>query len=91
MSVFEMGMLLCFGAAWPINIYKSYTSRTAAGRSIFFQWAILLGYISGIIHKILYSPDIVLCLYILNFCMVSADTLLYFRNKKLDAQRAKIS
>ena len=80
MSIFEMGMLLCFGAAWPLNIYKSLKSRTAAGRSILFQWAIIIGYICGIIHKILYSNNIVLYLYILNLLMVSFDTLLYFRN-----------
>lgn len=89
MSIFEMGMLLCFGAAWPLNIYKSLKSRTAAGRSILFQWAIIIGYICGIIHKILYSNNIVLYLYILNLLMVSFDTVLYFRNKKLDQQRAQ--
>ena len=82
-------MLLCFGAAWPLNIYKSLKSRTAAGRSILFQWAIIIGYICGIIHKILYSNNIVLYLYILNLLMVSFDTVLYFRNKKLDQQRAQ--
>lgn len=88
MSLFEIGMLICFGAAWPLNIYKSFRSRTAAGRSILFQWAILLGYVCGIIHKLLYSTDVVLYLYILNFVMVAVDTALYFRNKQLDRQRA---
>lgn len=87
MSLFETGMLLCFGAAWPLNIYKSFKSRTAAGRSILFQWAILAGYVCGITHKLLYSRDVVLYLYILNFIMVAADTVLYFRNKRLDRQR----
>lgn len=89
MSSFEVAMLLCFGAAWPLNIYKSIKSRTAAGRSILFQWAILLGYICGIIHKLLYSNDVVLYLYILNFVMVSIDTAFYFRSKKLDQKRAQ--
>lgn len=87
MSIFEIGMLVCFGLAWPTNIYKSLKSRTAAGRSLTFQWAILAGYICGITHKILYSNDIVLYLYILNFCMVSVDTALYFRNRRLDRER----
>lgn len=87
MSLFEIGMLVCFGAAWPLNIYKSFKSRTSAGRSILFQWAILLGYICGIIHKLLYSRDVVLFLYVLNFVMVAVDTVLYFRNKQLDRQR----
>ena len=88
MSVFEIGMLVCFGFAWPSNIYKSLKSRTAAGRSLTFQWAVLIGYICGITHKILYSNDIVLYLYILNFTMVAIDTVLYFRNRRLDLQRS---
>ena len=89
MSIFEIGMLLGFGLAWPSNIYKSLKSRTAAGRSLTFQWAILFGYVCGITHKILYSNDIVLYLYILNFIMVSIDTGLYFRNRRLDRAREK--
>jgi len=87
MSIFEIGMLICFGVAWPSNIYKSLKSRTAAGRSLTFQWAVLVGYICGIIHKILYSNDIVLYLYIINFVMISIDTALYFRNRRLDRIR----
>lgn len=89
MSVFEVGMLVCFGAAWPINIAKSIKSKTAAGRSLIFQWAILLGYVSGIIHKLLYSKDVVLYLYFLNFAMISFDLCLGYRNKRLDKKRKK--
>lgn len=89
MSVFEVGMLVCFGAAWPINIAKSIKSKTAAGRSLIFQWAILLGYVSGIIHKLLYSKDVVLYLYFLNFAMISFDLCLSYRNKMLDKKRKK--
>ena len=84
MSVFEAGMLLMFGFAWPINIYKSIGSRTAKGKSLAFQWTVLIGYLSGIIHKLLYSRDLIMALYILNFCMVVFDTVLCYRNKKLD-------
>ena len=87
MSIFEIGMLACFGAAWPMNIIKSWKSRTAAGRSIVFQWAIIIGYLCGITHKILYSNDIVLYLYIINLVMVSIDTALFYRNKRLDMMR----
>ena len=90
MSFFEMGMLVCFGLAWPTNIYKSLKSRTAAGRSLGFQWAILAGYLCGIIHKLLYSNDIVLYIYILNLCMVAVDTALYYRNKRLDRAREAV-
>lgn len=89
MSIFEAGMLICFGAAWPMNILKSLRSRTAAGKSVIFQWAILVGYICGITNKILYSRDIVLALYILNFLMVATDTILIYRNRRLDRMRAQ--
>jgi hypothetical protein len=88
LSVFEAGMLICFGAAWPMNIIKSLRSRTSAGRSVLFQWFVLIGYISGITHKILNSRDIVMVLYIINFLMIAFDTFLYYRNKKLDERRA---
>lgn len=91
MSIFEVGMLACFGAAWPMNIVKSLRSRTAAGKSVIFQWAILVGYICGITHKLLYSMDIVLVLYVLNFLMVTTDTILIYRNRRLDKLRAKES
>lgn len=85
-SIFEIGMLVCFGLSWPINIYKSLKSRTAKGKSLLFLAVIILGYISGIINKILYSPDIVLWLYVLNLLMVSGDLIVTWRNKRLDKQ-----
>lgn len=83
MSIFEIIMLICFGAAWPVSIYKSYTSRKISGKSVVFLFIIILGYISGIIHKLVYSFDPVIYLYILNSIMVTADIMLYFRNKRL--------
>ena len=88
MKIFEAGMLLCFGAAWPMNIIKSLRSRTAGGKSVMFQWAILIGYICGIINKLINGADIVLALYVLNFLMVGTDTVLIYRNRRLDARRA---
>lgn len=84
MSIFEAAMLLCFGAAWPLSIYKSYTARANNGKSLPFLLVIVVGYICGITNKVLYNYDIVLYLYILNLCMVSVDAMLYVRNKKLE-------
>lgn len=89
MSIFEAGMLIGFGVAWPMNIIKSLKSKTAAGKSVVFQWAVLAGYVCGIINKILYSRDLVLVLYIINFLMISVDTALYYRNRALDRQRER--
>ena len=44
MSFFELGMLLCFGVSWPINVVKSYRMRTAKGKSLPFLIAIFVGY-----------------------------------------------
>lgn len=90
MSVYEAIMLICFGAAWPFNIYKSIKTKSAIGKSFPFLLVLLTGYIFGIIHKIMYSQDIVMGLYILNFIMVSIDSLLYFRNKQLDKKNEMI-
>jgi hypothetical protein len=84
MSIFEAGMLLCFGAAWPVNIYKSAVSRSTGGKSVAFLVIIEAGYICGIINKILNNNDIVLFLYILNFVMVAVDICLYCRNKQYE-------
>ncbi len=84
MSIFEVIMLLCFGFAWPFSIVKSYKSKSTKGKSIVFLIIILLGYVSGIIHKIIFSRDIVILFYILNFCMVLIDILIFFRNKMLE-------
>ena len=81
-SIFEIGMLACFGISWPVSIYKSVKSKSTKGKSVFFLLVILFGYVFGITHKILYSRDIVLILYILNFFMISTDVTIYFKNKK---------
>jgi hypothetical protein len=81
MSVFEALMLLCFGAAWPFSIARSWKSRSTAGKSPLFLAILLAGYEFGIIHKLLYSRNFVLVLYILNASMVSIDLGLWFRNK----------
>lgn len=82
MRLLEMTMLICFGAAWPISIYKSYTSKSTAGKSVLFLIIIMIGYVAGILNKRLYNYDFVIYLYILNLFMVFIDTMLYFRNSK---------
>ncbi|MBQ9974584.1 MAG: hypothetical protein IJP02_06460 [Oscillospiraceae bacterium] len=95
-TILEVVMIVSFGASWPLNVMKSYKARTAKGKSLGFLCLILFGYVAGIIGK-LNNPDYmsrfdsewyVLIFYVLNFVMVSIDTVLYFRNKKLDALAA---
>lgn len=85
-QLFEAAMVLCFGISWPASIAKSYTSRTAKGKSIFFLGMILLGYACGIISKLIFDNiTYVFIFYVINFIMVAADIVLYFRNKRIDA------
>ncbi|WP_088228374.1 hypothetical protein [Desulfosporosinus sp. FKB] len=86
MSIFEIIMLVCFGAAWPLSIYKSYTSRSTKGKSASFLVVILIGYAAGIMHKIFHQYDGVVYLYLLNFLMVLTDLLIYLRNSRLAAK-----
>ena len=52
-----------------------------AGKSLLFLIVILVGYIAGIIHKLLYAFDFVIILYGCNFLMVAIDIILYLRNR----------
>ena len=91
-EIFEIIMILSFGASWPMNVMKSYKARTTKGKSLGFLVLIFFGYIAGIISKLLntaYMADFsnkwyVLFFYVLNLCMVGVDLLLYVRNHKLD-------
>ena len=89
-QIFEAIMVISFGVSWPMSIVKSYTGRTAKGKSLFFLCMIMFGYACGIVSK-LASGNItyVFLFYVLNLLMVLADTILYFRNKKLDALRSE--
>jgi membrane protein DedA with SNARE-associated domain len=91
MHIFEGLMLLCFGAAWPLSVYKSFRSRTTKGKSLWFLIVIFIGYISGIIHKVYYHPDIIIILYILNGSLVLTDIVLYFRNKRIEKNTEEIT
>ena len=50
-DLFEALTIFCFGLSWPISIRKSIISRTAKGKSLFFEVFLLIGYAFGIIRK----------------------------------------
>ncbi|NQU42408.1 hypothetical protein HQ520_03930 [bacterium] len=79
MSPFEIVMLICFGASWPLSVYKTWTTKTSRGKSLAFLALILIGYISGTVHKLVYNPDPVVYLYIFNAILVSLDLVLSYR------------
>ena len=91
-EIFEILMIVSFGASWPFNVMKSWRARTTKGKSLLFLCLILFGYVAGIASKLLNeaymasfaSKWYVLFFYVLNFIMVGADLLMYARNAKLD-------
>ncbi|MDR3230096.1 MAG: hypothetical protein LBT65_01535 [Synergistaceae bacterium] len=85
-KILETVMLVCFGIAWPLSIAKSWRSRTARGKSLFFLINVLVGYVAGFAKVVLTDgwTGFLLIPYGLNFCMVAADIILYFRNRRLD-------
>ena len=93
-DMLEALMILCFGLSWPISIRKSWVSRTAKGKSLFFEFFIWIGYVFGIIRKFMLwgsatSPlgwlfYLGWAFYVLNITEITIDMLLYFRNVRLD-------
>ena len=88
MQIFEFIMLACFGLSWPISVYKSIKSKSTQGKSIIFIIAIIIGYISGIIGKIVNNQlTYVLVIYCFNLIVVSIDLTLFFINRKNEKKK----
>ena len=94
-DLLEALMIICFGLSWPVSIIKSYRSRTAKGKSLFFEVFIWIGYVFGIVRKIIQIADggdfewlfyMAFAFYILNILEITIDIGLYFRNVRLDRQ-----
>ena len=84
-QLFEVMMILSFGAAWPTNIIKSLKAKTAKGTSLPFLLIIEFGYICGIMSKFIAgNVNYVVFFYVLNLVMVGIDIAVYFRNLRLD-------
>lgn len=87
MQIFEFIMLACFGLSWPISVYKSIKSKSTQGKSIVFIIAIIIGYISGIIGKIVNNQlTYVLIIYCFNLVVVCIDLILFFINRKREKE-----
>ena len=94
-ELLEIIMIVSFGASWPMNVVKSYKTRTTNGKSLAFLCLIFFGYIAGITSKLVNEAYMaafaekwyVLFFYVLNFLMVGADICLYARNYKLDKEK----
>lgn len=89
--LFEAFMVVLFGISWPLNIAKSLRSRTAKGKSLLFLFFIWIGYVCGIVSKLVADTPLnyVFAFYILNLVMVSVDMVLYFINRRRDLKGAR--
>ena len=96
-DLLEALMILCFGLSWPISIRKSWISRTAKGKSLFFEFFIWIGYVFGIVRKFMLlsaatSPMgwlfyLGFAFYFLNMAEITVDMFLFMRNSRLDKER----
>ncbi len=94
-DLLEMLMIVIFGVSWPINCVKLWRSRTTKGVSPWFYVLVMLGYLLGIISKVLRltleadtTPFYVWFFYFLNFFMVGFCLLIYFRNRRIEKAAA---
>lgn len=87
-EILEIMMVVSFGFSWPMNVIKSYRTRSTRGKSLWFLILIFVGYICGIASKLTTESYkwYVLFFYVLNFIMVGMDLLLYWRNNRLEKQ-----
>lgn len=72
-------MMVCFGASWPVSLWKLWSTKQTGGVSLRFHTLVVVGYLSGIVHKILNNPDWVISLYVANTLMVAAAMGLIIR------------
>ncbi len=77
-AIIEMLMLFCFGASWPISIYKSLKTKIVSGKSPAFMTLIAFGYVFGILHKYFGVWNWVAGLYAFNLLLVLTDIALYY-------------
>ena len=84
-QAFEAIMLLCFGASWPFNIAKSIKSRTAKGKSVWFEVCVVAGYTFGLTGKFINGQlTYVVIVYAMDLILVTTALLLTLRNRRLD-------
>lgn len=81
-KLFESLMVISFGISWPISVAKMLRTKSVEGKSVVFSYFILLGYVFGILSKLLSNQySYVIVFYIINFFVVGLDILLYHKFK----------
>ena len=85
----EFFMLFAFGFSWPFAIVRTYRSghsgKGVAGKSPMFMIIVLLGYVGGILARLLdanTSNDWLAIVYVIDMALVSTDLTLYLYYSK---------
>ena len=83
--VFTMLILISFALSCPFTIAQPLRSRSAKGKSLWFEVCIIVGYLCGLAGKFISgNVTYVAAFYILDIAMVTTDLVLTVRNKRLD-------
>ncbi len=94
-QLFESMMMIVFGLSWPVNIAKSLRSRTTLGKSIGYEYMVMLGYTCGVIAKLISWQETgtlpySLIFYIVDIALVSTDVVIYYRNRRIDKKLGRL-
>ena len=80
----EFFMLFAFGFSWPCAIARTYKSghsgKGVAGKSPMFMSIVLLGYVGGVLARLLDANpgnDWLVFVYLIDMALVSTDLALY--------------
>ena len=83
-NILEVVMLICFAAAWPASIHKSWASRTRKGKSLAFMMIVYV--LAGLFGNLVSHTAIYMLIpYTLNTTLVLCDLALYYRNYRIDS------
>lgn len=89
-SLFELLFFGLVSCAWPVSILRMLRRRSTQGKSLLFSGVALLGYTFGIVHKFLYAPDIVVCIYFLNATWVLTDAIVFLYIRRRYERKAAV-
>ncbi len=82
-SIFETLMIVCFGLSWPLSIVRTLRTKSAKGKSPFFMIFIVIGYLCGIVAKLLtHTYNLAFWFYFPNVILVSTEIFLYFHYRR---------
>ena len=84
-EILEFGMLFAFGFSWPFAIARTYRAKRVDGKSPMFMIIVLLGYVGGILARLLdanTSNDWLAIVYVIDMALVSTDLTLYLYYSK---------